>query len=151
MGILEGAQVTIEILPHPPHSESALPIQEMVLEFDFLKRGYQNPEPYLEDDMIMTFTKAYKEILMTLHEPVLFKYLGEKLRGKIISLIVGLPGSPPSLKVATGIVTETTQITFVNAQDSTMRIIPSAKQFVLFPCPCRVFPDAFVPGITHWL
>jgi len=148
MGITEGTQVSVEMLPHP---ESELSIQEMVLELDFLKRGYQNSQPYLEDDMITTFTNTYKEILMTQHEPILFKYLGERLRGKIVSLVVGPPGSPPLTKATTGIVKETTQITFVSAQDSTIRIIPSAKQFVLFSLPLyQDFTDTFVPGITLW-
>src|SRR5260221_5655976 len=110
MGITEGKQVSVEMLPH---LESPLSIQEMVLEFDFLKRGYQNPQPFLEDHMITTFTNAYKEIVMTQHEPILFKYLAQRLRGKIVSLVVGPPDSPPF--TTTGIVTETTQITFASA------------------------------------
>ena len=134
MGISElGTRVTVALLPHPPHPQSALPIREMVLELDFLKQGYQDPEPYLADDMIMKFTNEYKGILMTDHEPILFRYQGERLKGKVVSLVVGLPGSPPLTRVTTGLVTKSTQITFVNARDSAIKIIPSEKQFALFP------------------
>lgn len=129
MGISEGTRVTVISLPHP---EATLPIQEVQLELDFLKRGYQNSEPYLADDMIMNFTNKYKGILMTDHEPILFKYRGEKLKGKITSILVGLPGSPTLIRGLTGIIDETTRIIFVNAQDSAIRIIPSVKRFVLF-------------------
>jgi hypothetical protein len=66
---------------------------------------------------------------MTDHESILFKHKGEKLKGKIISLAVGIPGSPTG---TTGIVTERTHITFVNAQGSAIAIIPNTKQLVLF-------------------
>jgi vesicle-fusing ATPase len=146
MGLSEGSRVTVVVLPHPPHPEAPLPIREVKVQLDFLKRGYQNAEPYLADDMISKFMDQYRGIIMSDNEPILYKYHGEKLKGKVLSLAL-----PAATKRAAGVLTDATCLSFVSPQYSSMQVIPSAKRSVLsvltdsLPNPA----DASVPGIAR--
>ena len=147
IGIEIGAQVTVEVLPDPPHPDAPSFIQAIEIEVDFLKPGYESSEEFSLHDMATTFVDDFKRIQMTKGQSIVFMYHKEKLRGLIKSM--ALVEEPPPARKNTGIIFTETSATFSKLPDSTMKTKLGIKRSSLtrFDCVMNIKPTAGPPQI----
>jgi len=131
IGIELGAQVTVEVLPDPPHLDAPSLIEAIEIEVDFLKPGYQSSEEYSLHDMATTFLDDFKRIQMTKGQPIVCIYRKEKLRGLIRSMT--LVEDPPPARKNTGIIFTETSMTVSKLPDSTMKTKLGVKRSSVTP------------------
>lgn len=136
---IAGDQVSAEPLPSPPHPSAPLYLQTIDIEIGFLRKGYENSEPFSQDDLSRHFLKAFIGIVMSEGEIILFEYHGQNIRGVIKGVSVveyadeqrrNVPpgGRSSASRQDVGILFEKTDVTFMKAADSTIKIKGSAKK-----------------------
>ncbi|KAI0371595.1 AAA-domain-containing protein [Pilatotrama ljubarskyi] len=120
---LAGDSVTVEPMhTSPPYLES------IDLEVGFLKRGHEIAEAFSADDMAKNFIRAYNGIVFAAGEILLFEFHGQMLKVVVKGVqIVELPGKQPEA-ANYGIVMEKTDVTFLKAPDSAIKLKSSAKK-----------------------
>jgi vesicle-fusing ATPase len=125
---LTGDQVTVEPLQsRPPY------LQSIDIEAGFMKRGYEIAEAFSADDMAQNFLRAYRDVIFTVGQWLVFEFHGQNLKLQVVGLqTVDLPNAPPSQQgSASGVLMEKTDVTFIKAADSTLKLKSSAKKRVL--------------------
>ncbi|KAJ3516142.1 hypothetical protein NLJ89_g1302 [Agrocybe chaxingu] len=127
---LTGDQATVEPLPMPPSPGCPSFLQGIDLEVGFLRRGAELAEVYSADDMAKNFLKAFDGILMSTNEIIVFEYHGQNLKATVKGVsILEVPGQPPSVFKDAGILYSTkTDVTFMKAPDSLIKLKSSAKK-----------------------
>ncbi len=135
IGIEAGDVVAVEHLPSPPHREAPIFIHAMEIEIDFLQKGYRNGKGYLSIDMVSTFIDGFRGIVMTVGRSILFLFEGEELQGKIKSVALRGTSSAPPTRNDTGIVFAGTDVIFIEATGSTIKVTPSVRS----PVPASIF------------
>ncbi|KAF4619220.1 hypothetical protein D9613_004974 [Agrocybe pediades] len=134
---LTGDQATVEPLPSPPHPAAPSFLGAIDLEVGFLRRGHDIAEQFSADDMVKNFLKAFSGIVMSADEVIVFEYHGQNLKATVKSVSVldladeqrkGLPPSQGSGHKHMGILFEKTDVTFMKAPDSTIKLKSSAKK-----------------------
>jgi len=147
MGISEPCGVvTVEHLPDSPHSGAPIFIHAMEIEIDFLQKGRMNAQEYLSTDMISTFIDRFRGIVVTVGRPILFKFHGEALKGKIKSVTLrGVPPTTDNSHTGPGIIFAGTDVIFTAATDATIKI----KPYVRFPVSASTFAAGVQTIIIH--
>ncbi|KAI0722598.1 vesicular-fusion protein SEC18 [Earliella scabrosa] len=119
---LTGDTVTVEPMPHsPPY------LQSIDLEIGFLKRGHEIAEVFSADEMSKNFVRAYSGIVISVGQILLFEYHGQNLKATVKGLqVVELPGQNSDNWY--GVAMEKTDVTFMKAPDSQIKLKSSAKK-----------------------
>lgn len=135
---LTGDQATVEPLPPPPHPSAPSYIGAIDIEVGFLRKGFEIAEVFNADDMARNFVKAFNGIVMSANEVIVFEFHGQNLKGTIKNVSVleladeqrkGAPGGHrPPTRDGMGILFEKTDVTFMKAADSSIKIKSSAKK-----------------------
>lgn len=124
---VSGDTVTVEPMPEdPPYLES------LDIEVGFLRRGLEIAEAFSADEMAKNFLRAFNGMVFALGEVLLFEFHGQNLKATIKGLrVVDLPGQRSSA-THFGILMEKTDVTFMKAGDSALKLKSSAKKYA-FP------------------
>ena len=137
---VQGDQVSVDPLPPPPHPSAPSYLQSIDIEIGFHKKGLENSEPFSTDDMIRHFLKAFNGIVMSSDELILFEYHGQMIKGfvKDVSLLELAEEQrrnvPQDQRTANhsrqymGIIMDKTDVTFMKASDSLIKLKGSAKK-----------------------
>ncbi|KAH9482940.1 Vesicular-fusion protein sec18 [Psilocybe cubensis] len=135
---LTGDQASVEPLPSPPHPAAPSFLQSIDLEVGFLRRGHEIAEQFSADDMAKNFVKAFGGIVMSTNELVVFEYHGQNLKATVKGVsvldIADEQRKGPITNQRTpghenmGILFEKTDVTFMKAPDSLIKIKSSAKK-----------------------
>lgn len=123
-----GDEVTVEPIPFSPSY-----LQSLDIEVGFLRRGHEIAETFSADEMARNFIKAFSSIIFTAGQMLVFEFHGQNLRAQIKGLSVleladaqRRGGSGAS--TAMGVLMEKTDVTFMKAGDSAIKIKSSAKK-----------------------
>ena len=124
-----GDQVTVEPLPFIPSY-----LQSIDIEAGFAKRGHEVAEQFSGDDMAHIFIRAYNGLILTVGQPLAFEYHGQSLKLMVKGLsIVDLADNQkrrgPTV-TESGVLMDKTDVTFMKAADSSIKIKSSAKKCV---------------------
>jgi vesicle-fusing ATPase len=131
---VQGDSVTVDPLPSPPY------LQSLDIEVGFLRRGHEIAEAFSADDMTRHFVKLFNGVIMSANETIVFEYHGQNLKGFIKSASVlelaeeqrrGASALSGGLRDA-GIVMDKTDVNFMKAGDSAIKIKSSAKKCVAY-------------------
>ncbi|KAJ3824107.1 vesicular-fusion protein SEC18 [Lentinula raphanica] len=133
---VQGDSVSVEPLPSPPHPSAPAYLQSIDIEVGFLRRGHEIAEQFSADDMAKHFLKLFSGNIRSTGETIVFEYHGQNLKGYIRSVSVlelaeeqrrgaGGGGRAPQHM---GIVMDKTDVTFLKAPDSAIKIKSSAKK-----------------------
>ncbi|KAF6762015.1 vesicular-fusion protein SEC18 [Ephemerocybe angulata] len=135
---LTGDEASVEPLPSPPHPAAPSFLQSIDIEIGFLKRGAEAREQFDAEDIARSFLKGFSGIVMSTEEIIVFEYHGYNLKGQIKAVSVldladeQRRGAPPQGRQFThqdmGIIMEKTDVTFLKAPDSTIKLKSSAKK-----------------------
>ena len=138
---LIGGQATVEALPPPPHPAAPSFLQTIDIEVGFLRRGFEIAEFFSADEMTRNFIKAFNGIVMSTDQVIVFEFHGHNLKGTIKSIStleladeqrgVSLFGQYPVSHQDVGILMDKTDIKFLKAGDSKIKIKSSSKKLVL--------------------
>ncbi|OCH95930.1 AAA-domain-containing protein [Obba rivulosa] len=125
---LTGDEVTVEPLPSPPQY-----VQGADIEVGFLRRGHEIAEQFSADEMAHNFLKAFSGIMVAAGEILVFEFHGQNLKGVVhnvnaIELSDAQRRGGPRPSGDYGILFEKTEVTFIKAPDSAIKIKSSAKK-----------------------
>lgn len=136
---ITGDTVTIDILPSPPHPAAPLFLQSIDIEVGFFRRNQQATEQFSADDMVKIFLKAFSGIIMGVDESIAFEFRGVPLKGTVKSVSVleladeqrrGVRGGGGANgRRDSGILMEKTDVNFLKAPDSSIKLKSSAKKY----------------------
>lgn len=137
---ITGDTVTVDVLPPPPHLAAPLFLQSIDIEVGFFRRGQQAPEQFSIDEMAKLFIRAFSGIIMAVDESIAFEFRGVPLKGTVKSVSVleladeqrrGIPGGGGAGgRRDNGILMEKTDVNFLKAPDSPIKLKSSAKKYV---------------------
>ncbi|KIK67694.1 hypothetical protein GYMLUDRAFT_81253 [Collybiopsis luxurians FD-317 M1] len=133
---VQGDSATVEPLPSPPHPSAPAFLESIDIEVGFLRRGHEIAEQFSADDMAKHFIKLYGGNVRSVNETIVFEYHGQNLRGVVQSLSVlelaeeqrRGPGGGGRAPQHFGIVMDKTDVTFMKASDSAIKIKASSKK-----------------------
>ena len=124
---LQGDTVNIEMLSSPPY------LQAIDIEVGFVRRGHEIAEQFSADDLTKHFQKLFDGIMMSGGETIVFEYHGQNLKGLIKGVSVleladeQKRGRQSALRDA-GVIMPKTDVTFMKAPDSAIKLKSSAKK-----------------------
>ncbi|KAE9409810.1 AAA-domain-containing protein [Gymnopus androsaceus JB14] len=132
---VQGDSVTVEPLPTSPHPSAPAFLQSIDLEVGFLRRGHEIAEQFDADDMAKLFLKLFNNNIRSVGETIVFEYHGQNLKGVVRSVSTleladeqrkgaGAGRAPQHF----GILMDKTDVTFMKAPDSAIKIKSSAKK-----------------------
>jgi vesicle-fusing ATPase len=134
---LTGDQVTVEQLPPPPNPSAPAYLQSIDLEVGFSRPRHEVAEQFDPEEMHRNFIKAYSGIVMSVDQIIIFEFHGHTIKAvvKAVSLLEladeQRKGAPQGQRYEhLGIVMEKTDVTFMKAPDSAIKIKSSAKRRV---------------------
>jgi vesicle-fusing ATPase len=131
-----GDQVTLDLLPPPPHPAAPLYLQSLDVQVEFLRRGLEIAEQFSADEMTKTFLRGYGGVVMARGQVIVFEFHGQNLKGTITSISVleladeQRRGAAASQRSDFGIVMDKTDVSFIKAPNSLIKIKSSAKKLV---------------------
>lgn len=114
-----------------PLSSAASYLQSVDIEVGFLRRGREIAETFSADEMAHNFVKAFSGIVLAVGEMLVFEFHGQNLKAIVKALsAVDLPDTSGGAPVSSswGVVMERTDVTFIKASDSPIKIKSSAKK-----------------------
>ncbi|CAL1700365.1 unnamed protein product [Somion occarium] len=124
-----GDEVTVEPIPFKPSY-----LQSVDIEVGFMRRGHEIAEQFSSDEMAKNFIRAFGAQIFSAGQILAFEFHGQNLKGTIKALsVVELTdaqhrgGSPPESSKM-GILMEGTDVNFLKAPDSAIKIKSSAKK-----------------------
>jgi vesicle-fusing ATPase len=136
---VSGDQVTIDPLPPPPHPQAPQFLQSIDIEVGFLRRGQEIAEVFSADEMTRNFLKAFNGIVFAAGQTLAFEFHGQNLKAAVKSLSVveladeqrrgvsSFERGPGPLQ-SMGILMDKTDVTFMKAPDSAIKIKSSSKK-----------------------
>jgi vesicle-fusing ATPase len=136
---LTGDEVTVDLLPAPPHPDAPPFLQSIDFIASLCKKNYENAVPYNVDEMIQKFLNAYSGLVFTRGSILIVDFKGDKLKLVVASLGVleladgqrgGTQRHAPR-QIEMGVLMSKTDITIMKAGDSPMKLKTSAKRYVL--------------------
>ncbi|KAG8931960.1 transport between ER and Golgi ATPase protein [Tulasnella sp. 418] len=103
------------------------------IEIGFWKRGQEVAEVYDSEEMGRTFLKAFNGLVFSVGQILVFDFHGQNLKGTVkgvlnVELPQQRPGGEDRHGVKMGILMEKTDITFMKAGDSNIKIRSSSKK-----------------------
>ncbi|GAW01008.1 vesicular-fusion protein SEC18 [Lentinula edodes] len=134
---VQGDSVTVEPLPAPPNPSAPAFLQSIDVEVGFLRRGHEIAEQFSADDMVKHFLKLFNGNLRSVGETIVFEYHGQNLKGFVRAVSVlelaeeqrrGGGGGGGRAPQHMGILMDKTDVTFMKAPDSAIKIKSSAKK-----------------------
>ncbi|TFK55646.1 AAA-domain-containing protein [Heliocybe sulcata] len=129
---LSGDEVTVSPLPDAPY------LQSLDLEIGFFRKGLEIAEQFSADEMMRNFLKAFSGILFAAGEVIVFEFHGQNLKGTVKAVsTVDLGDGQGGAHY--GIVMDKTDITFMKAPDSAIKLKASAKK----PAPNSIITPNF--------
>lgn len=132
---LTGDQVTVELLPQPPHPSAPAYLQSIDLEVGFNRPRHEIAEQFDPDEMLRNFIKAYNGIVMSVDQVLIFEFHGQTLKAtvKAVSLLdladeqrKGIPQGQRYDHL--GILMDKTDVTFMKAPGSAIKIKSTSKR-----------------------
>ena len=137
---LTGDQAKVESLPPPPHPFAPSFLQAIDIEVGFLRRGLEIAEQFSSDEMARHFIKAYNGIVMSSDQVIVFEFHGHNLKGTIKSTSTleladeqrggSRGGYHPASRQNAGILMDKTDVNFMKAPESRIKIKSSSKKLV---------------------
>lgn len=140
-----GDETAVEPLPVPPHPSAPPYLESIDVEVGFLRRGVEVSETYNADEMSKNFLKAFNGIVFAPGQILVFEFHGQNLRAIVKGVgILELAdeqrrgGGHGQRQENMGILMDKTDVGFIKAGDSPIKIKSSAKKYVflasiLFP------------------
>lgn len=134
-----GDQATVEPLPQPPHPSAPSFLQAIDMEVGFLRRGDEVAEQFSSDDMSRNFIKAFNGIVMSSDQIIVFEFHGYRLKATVKSISVleladeqrgTRSGQQAASRQNVGILMEKTDVTFMKAPSSQIKIKSSSHKLV---------------------
>ncbi|KAI0089177.1 AAA-domain-containing protein [Irpex rosettiformis] len=123
---VQGDVVTVEPLPYIPSY-----LQSIDISVDFMRRGHEIAEAFSADDMAKLFVRAFNGIIFSVGQLALFEFHGQNLKLQVTGLsIVDLPNAPSRGRSPdnVGVLMEKTDVNFLKAANSAIKIKSSAKK-----------------------
>ncbi|KAI0080819.1 AAA-domain-containing protein [Panus rudis PR-1116 ss-1] len=126
---VSGDEVTVEPLPF-----QAAYLESLDLEVGFLRRGQEIAEQFSVDEMAKNFIRAFQGQIFSAGQLLVFEFHGQNLKATVKGVqIVELPdvqrrGNLPPEASYMGILMERTDVNFIKAPDSAIKIKSSAKK-----------------------
>ncbi|KAF8841604.1 AAA-domain-containing protein [Paxillus ammoniavirescens] len=133
---LTGDEVTVDLLPAPPHVDAPPFLQSIDFIASLCKRNYENAVPYDVDEMTQKFLNAYSGLVFTPGSILIVDFKGDKLKLVVASLGLleladgqrgGTQRHAPR-QIEMGVLMSKTDITIMKAGDSPMKLKTSAKR-----------------------
>ncbi|KAJ3531815.1 hypothetical protein NM688_g7518 [Phlebia brevispora] len=123
-----GDEVTVEPLPFIPSY-----LESIDIEAAFMKRGNEIAESFSSDDMAHNFLRAYNGVMFTVGQFLIFEFHGHNLRLTVKGLHIVDPLDPKGRKsvqavTTSGVLMDKTDVMFMKAGDSPIKIKSSAKK-----------------------
>lgn len=129
--------VSIEILPPPPNPDAPSFLQSIDLEISFFRRQEATGQ-FSADEMASVFIQANNGVIMSVNQIVVFDFHGQRLKAIVKSVaLVELADeqrkgahrvSQATSHVLSGIIMDKTDVNFMKASDSWIKIRSSAKK-----------------------
>lgn len=123
---LTGDSVTVEPYPYSPSYLASVDI-----EAGFLRRGHEIAEAFSADELAQNFIRAYNGIMLSVGQLLVFEFHGQNLKLQVTGLqTVELVNAPPvqGHGATSGVLMENTDVTFLKAADSAIKLKSSAKK-----------------------
>ena len=137
---LTGDQASVESLPPPPHPSAPSFLQAIDIEVGFLRRGVEIAEQFSTDEMTRNFIKGFSGIVMSSDQVLVFEFHGHNLKATVKSISIleladeqrgsACSGQQAASRRNVGILMEKTDVTFIKAPDSHIKIKSSSKKLV---------------------
>lgn len=120
-----------------PLSPAPTYLQSIDMEVGFIRRGHEVAEQYSADEMAHNFIKGFNGIVIAVGEILVFEFHGQNLK----AVVKGLHNLelPPRAGVTEprrahahvphGVLMEKTDVTFIKAADSSVKIKSSARKY----------------------
>jgi vesicle-fusing ATPase len=138
MGLsISGDEVNVELLPAPPSPSAPSYLQSLDLELSFVRRGQEETETYSAEEMTRNFLKAFNGIVAAVDAIMVFEFHGLNLKAAVKALATleladeqrrGMPAQRSPLHDRMGIIMDKTDITFMKAGDSSIKIKSSSNK-----------------------
>jgi len=136
---LTGEPAIVEPLPPPPHPSAPSFLQAIDIEVGFMRRGVDIDEQFSTDEMTRNFIKAFNGIVMSTDQFIVFEFHGHNLKATIKSISIleladeqrgGARGGQRASRQNVGILMEKTDVTFMKAPDSPIKLKSNSKKSV---------------------
>jgi vesicle-fusing ATPase len=138
MGLSQsGDQVGVAPLPLPPHPRAPLFLQNLELEVGFLRPKQEATEIFSADEMTQSFVEAFDGIIFSAGQSFAFQFRRQILRALVKSANVvelaqeqrrGASAEVASSQQSMGILMKKTDVIFMKAPDSAIKIKSSSKK-----------------------
>lgn len=155
---LSGDEVAVELLPASPHPDSPPFLQSIDFVASFLKKNFENPVPYDQDEMISKLLNAYSGLVFAPGGMLTVDFKGDKLKLTVASLgILELADEQKGGRrsnarhIEMGVMMQKTDITIIKEGGSAMKIKASAKRYVLMFNECLPLIQFLEPRRTRLL
>lgn len=126
IGLSLSDEVTVQPLPS---NMTRAYLQSIDIEVGFNRRGHEVAEQYSADEMAKNFLKAFNDMIFGVGEILVFDFHGQNLKAIVKGLsIVELPSGSAGQNM--GILMDQTEVTFMKASDSLIKLKSSAKKYV---------------------
>ncbi len=122
----QGDSVSVEPVPYIPSY-----LQSIDISVDFLRRGHEIAEAFSADDMAKLFVRAFNGMIWNVGQLAIFEFHGQNLKLQVTGLsVVDLPNAPSGGRSPdnVGVVMEKTDVNFLKAANSAIKIKSSAKK-----------------------
>jgi vesicle-fusing ATPase len=120
---VSGDEVSIARVPDPI---ARTYLQSLDLEVGFVKRGQEIAEQFSTDEMAKNFIRAFSGMIFAVNEILVFDFHGQNLKAVVRGLSVVELANGASNNM--GILMEKTDVSFIRAGDSSIKLKSSAKK-----------------------
>ena len=134
---VSGDEVAVELLPSPPSPSAPSYLQSLDLELSFLRRGQEATETFSAEEMTRNFLKAFNGVVVAVDAIMVFEFHGLNLKAAVKALSTleladeqkrGMPTQRSPEHDRMGIIMDKTDITFMKAGDSPIKIKSSSNK-----------------------
>ncbi|KIJ56942.1 hypothetical protein M422DRAFT_198294 [Sphaerobolus stellatus SS14] len=128
---ITGDQITISPLNLPP---SEIFLEGLDIEIGFWKRTLEIAEQFSSDEMAKTFVRGFNGQIFAVNQQIVFDFHGQTLKGTIKGLtVIELPQEQrrrgaSAASMGLGVVMDRTDVSFIKAPDSRIKIKSSSKK-----------------------
>ena len=104
-----------------------------------MRRGHEIAEAFSADDMAHLFVRAFNGTIFNVGQLAVFEFHGQNLKLQVTGLsVVDLPNAPSKGRAPdnVGVIMEKTDVNFLKAASSAIKIKSSAKRSVMVKLRC---------------
>lgn len=139
MGLsIQGDEVAVSSLDTSP---AEIYMESLHLEVGFWRRGLEIAEQFSTDEMGKSFIKAFNGQIFGLGQQLVFDFHGQNLKATVVGLnVLELADGQQRRRGAgaatsgMGVLMDRTEVTFIKAADSRIKIKSSSKKYVDAHC-----------------